>query len=156
MTNPISVLLVELLMSVDRIIESAKTATPIKDQWAPSTILGHVSDVDEQVWLVRLAQMVAAHRSGLTPPTHEWWEPNAAATAQTYSSWTIEDASARLMAQRISLLMALRDLSEIDWQAKAVHETLGEMDVRGFVIQVLSHDEEHRSSLVYSNPDLTL
>ena len=143
-------------MSVDRMIESAKSATAIENQWAPSTILGHVSEVDEQVWLVRLAQMVAAHRSGLTAPAYQWWEPDAQQTAETYASWTVEDASARVMAQRIALLMALRDLSESDWQATAMHETFGEIDVRGFVIQVLSHDEEHRSSLVYSNPDLTL
>jgi len=151
-TNPISVLLVELLMSVDRMIESAKTATAVAEQWPPATILGHVSEVDEQVWLVRLDQMVTAHRTGEVPPTYDWWEPDAQRTAETYESWTVEDASARLMAQRITLLTALRDLAESDWAARAVHETFGEIDVRGMVMEVLGHDEEHRASLVYSHP----
>lgn len=136
-------------------IESAASAKALPDQWSPATILGHVSEVDEQVWSVRLEQMVSAHRAGLTPPAYEWWEPDAQATAETYASWTVEDASARVMAQRISFLMALRDLSENDWTARAVHETFGEIDVRGLVIEILTHDEEHRASLVYSNSDVT-
>jgi len=142
-------------MSVDRMIESAKGAAAIAGQWSPATILGHVSEVDEQVWLVRLDQMVTAHRVGEPPPTYAWWEPDAQSTSETYASWTVEDASARVMAQRITLLTALRDLAEGDWAARAVHESFGEIDVRGLVIEALAHDEEHRASLVYSHPDLT-
>jgi hypothetical protein len=149
-TNPVSVLLVELLMSVDRMIESAKSAVQVPGEWSPATILGHVSQVDEQVWLVRIRQMVQAHREGLPTPTYDWWEPDAEQTARTFAGSSLEDASGQLMAGRVAMLTELRDLAPDDWQAGAIHATFGELDLRGLVLEILAHDEEHRASLVYS------
>jgi hypothetical protein len=149
-TNPVSVLLVELLMSVDRMIDSAKTAVQVPGEWPPATILGHVSQVDDQVWLVRIRQMVDAHRQGAAVPEYEWWEPDAEATADAFAQSTVEDAAGHLMANRIAILTELRDLTEDDWQAQAIHATFGQIDVRGLILEVLAHDEEHRASLVYS------
>ena len=72
-------------------------------------------------------------------------------TAATYASWSLDDAAARVMSQRIALLTQLRDLSPDDWNARAIHDTFGDMDVRELVLQVLAHDEEHRASFVVSD-----
>jgi DinB superfamily len=149
-TNPVSVLLVELLMSVDRMIESSKSATQVAGEWPPATILGHVSQVDEQVWSVRIDQMVQAHRDGSAVPTYVWWKPNAEQTAAAFEGSTLDDAAGLVMASRISILTKLRDLADEDWDARAIHATFGEIDVRGLVLEILAHDEEHRASLVYS------
>ena len=137
-------------MSVDRMIESSKSAVEVPGEWTPATILGHVSQVDEQVWLVRIDQMVHAHRDGAVVPNYEWWEPDAEETAVTFEGVTLDDAAGLVMASRISILTKLRDLADEDWDARAIHATFGEIDVRGLVLEILAHDEEHRASLVYS------
>ena len=63
---------------------------------------------------------------------------------------TLDDAAGLVMASRISILTKLRDLADEDWDARAIHATFGEIDVRGLVLEILAHDEEHRASLVYS------
>ena len=150
-SNPTSVLLVELVMSVDRLIESAKATVNPGSAWPPEVVLGHVFDVDERVWMTRLEAMVDAHRRHLVPPQYTWWEPVGDKTAATYASWSLDDAAARVMSQRIALLTQLRDLSPDDWNARAIHDTFGDMDVRELVLQVLAHDEEHRASFVVSD-----
>ena len=137
-------------MSVDRMIESSKSAVEVPGEWPPATILGHVSQVDEQVWLVRIDQMVDTHRDGAAVPTYEWWEPDAEQTAAIFEGTTLDDAAGLVMASRISILTKLRDLADEDWDARAIHATFGEIDVRGLVLEILAHDEEHRASLVYS------
>ncbi len=134
-------------------IESSKSAVQVAGEWSPATILGHVSQVDEKVWLVRINQMVSAHRDGLAVPTYEWWEPDAELTAAAFVDATLDDAAGQVMAARIAMLTALRDLAEDDWNARAIHVTFGEIDMRGLVMEILAHDEEHRASLVYSTND---
>ena len=152
MANPASVLLVELVMSVDRLIDAANEAEPAcsaeGSSWPPVVVLGHVSDVDDLVWSARLRDMVGAQRRGDPPPRYSWWEPDSDQTFATYRDWSVADAAARVMSQRIGLLTLLRDLSTDEWNASAVHETWGEIDVRDLVLHVLAHDEEHRASLL--------
>ena len=131
-------------------IESSKSAVEVPGEWPPATILGHVSQVDEQVWSLRIDQMVQAHRDGSAVPSYEWWEPNAEQTAATFEGSSLDDAAGLVMASRISILTKLRDLADEDWDARAIHATFGEIDVRGLVLEILAHDEEHRASLVYS------
>jgi hypothetical protein len=45
-------------------------------------------------------------------------------------------------------LTFVKNLVPEQWSATAKHETLGEVDVRALLMQVLTHDEEHRASLV--------
>jgi hypothetical protein len=64
--NPPAVLMVELVMSIDRMIQSAQAAQEkqrhlvIPGEWPAQVVLGHVSQVDEQVWMQRIAQMCSA------------------------------------------------------------------------------------------------
>ena len=146
--TPPSVLMVELVMSVDRLITSARAATPPTEGWPPAVIVAHVGDVDDEVWSPRLELMVAAFESGDAAPSFVWWEPDADVTYAKYADHTLDEAGARLMAARISLLTRLRDLTPEQWAATAHHDVYGLMDVTALVMEVLSHDEEHRGSLV--------
>lgn len=150
------VLLVELLMSADRVITTAQRAVipdnPDDDWWSPATVVGHLSQVDLEVWVPRLALMVKA-RTGSPPPSFTWWEPDAARTRLAFAGLSADVAGARLLASRTSLLLKVRDLSDEDWSARAEHDTFGPIDVEGLMLQVLAHDEEHRATLLLGQPD---
>jgi hypothetical protein len=154
MPNPPAVLMVELVMSVDRMIQSAQTAAksqshlPIPGEWPAQVVLGHVSQVDEQVWIPRIALMCQAQTDGAEPPSFPWWEPDANVTFDRFNEMSLEQASAAAMSARTQLLSAIKELTPEQWSARAQHEAFGEIDIAGLIIQILTHDEEHRASLV--------
>ena len=156
MAIPRPVLMVELLMSADRVITAAEAAAipahPDVDWWSPAVVVGHLSQVDLEVWLPRLELMVEA-RAGSTQPSFAWWEPDADETRRAFGDLSTDDAAARLLASRTSLLLRVRDLSDDDWSARADHDTFGPIDVEGLMLQVLAHDEEHRASLLLGQPE---
>lgn len=149
MATPPSVLYVELLMSVDRIGDAARTAPVREGEWPPAVVVAHLADVDEQVWLPRLEEMVAAFESGSAAPHFTWWEPDPVATLERYRDLAVDDAVARALATRTAYLSRLRELSEAQWSgARGQHDVFGEMDVEAVVLATLAHDEEHRASLL--------
>lgn len=148
--------MVELVMSIDRMITSAqktgsrspKWLAGTQDRWPPPVILGHISQVDELVWLPRLNLMCQAHAAGNPAPEFAWWEPDPEQTMAKFSKQSLDDVAALAMSHRTTLLTAVKDLTPDAWQAQAKHEAFGEIDVSALLIQVLTHDEEHRASLV--------
>ena len=147
-----SVLMVELVMSADRVIQSAEKVadqnSTVDGEWAPQVILGHLSQVDEEVWLHRIGLMVDAKRKAAPAPSFVWWEPDPVLTAERFANYSVQDAGAELMATRTKLLTTLRDLSEDDWSATASHDTFGEISITDLLLEFLGHDEEHRATLV--------
>ena len=154
MSNPPAVLMVELVMSIDRMIQSAEAAKvtqshlAIPGEWPAQVVLGHVSQVDEQIWIPRIAQMCQSQVEGGESPSFDWWEPDAEATFEKFRYISLEEASALAMSTRTQLLSAVKELSPEQWSATAIHEAFGSIDVAGLIIQILTHDEEHRASLV--------
>jgi len=154
MTNPPAVLMVELVMSIDRMIQSATAAKMIQShlaipgEWPAQVVLGHVSQVDEQVWIPRIRQMCKAQDAGDEIPSFAWWEPDASATFDRFHDVALEDASALAMSARTQLLTVVKELAPEQWAATAKHEAFGTIDISGLIIQVLTHDEEHRASLI--------
>lgn len=146
-----SVLMVELIMSADRVIQAAEKVQELSvasDEWGPQVILGHLSQVDEEVWLHRINLMTAAHAAGAPAPNFVWWEPDPVATAERFANVSVQDAGAELMASRTRLLTTLRDLTEEQWAATATHDTFGEITITDLLLEFLGHDEEHRATLV--------
>jgi hypothetical protein len=148
--------MVELIMSIDRMITSAQNAelrppewlADTEDQWAPPVVLGHISQVDELVWLPRIQLMCQAQAAGDPAPQFVWWEPNPQETVAKFANQSLEDVAALAMSHRTTLLTTVKDLTPTQWQAQAKHDAFGEIDVSALLIQVLTHDEEHRASLV--------
>lgn len=143
-----NVLLVELVMSVGRLIDDAEKAPSREGEWTPATVLGHLSQVDHQVWLTRLHQMVDAQASGGEVPAFVWWEPDPVETETQFVGVSVEDAAAELMASRTEILKYLRTLTPEQWEAKGAHATFGDIDVAALLFEALKHDEEHRASFV--------
>jgi hypothetical protein len=148
--------MVELIMSIDRMITSAQNAgsrppewlASDDEQWAPPVVLGHISQVDELVWLPRIQLMCQAQATGDPPPQFVWWEPDPAETVAKFGRQSLDDVAALAMSHRTTLLSAVKDLTPTQWQSQAKHDAFGEIDVSELLIQVLTHDEEHRASLV--------
>jgi hypothetical protein len=148
MPIPRPLLMVELLMSADRMITAAQQhsgATPA-GEWTPAMILGHLSMVDAQVWIPRVDEMVAC--LGSAAPEFAWWEPDAEETRRAFESVGVDEAGARLLASRTALLVRLRGLPDEAWAATAQHAIFGTLDVEGLMMQVLGHDEDHRGSIL--------
>lgn len=148
MATPSSVLLVELVMSIDRLIESAKKAKPKADQWSAAVTLGHVSQVDLQVWLPRVQLMVDAFNQKENPPIFTWWEPDAVETQREFADVPLEQVSGIAMQARTQLVSRLRNLTPEEWSAPGIHATFGQITVGDLIFQTLTHDEEHRASFV--------
>lgn len=137
----------ELIDSVDRLILLASSSIYSGDGWSPVVILGHLSDVDEQVWSVRIELMLAAQRAKESRPTFSWWEPDPLATQLKYEQYSWEEAKARLHSTRNGIVSTLNVLDAEDWNASASHATFGILTLVGMVNQILIHDKEHLASL---------
>jgi hypothetical protein len=146
--------MVELVMSIDRMIQSAQHAAEkqnhlfIPGEWPAQVVLGHVSQVDEQVWMPRIAQMCSALAAGGEPPSFDWWEPDGSATFERFKDMSLSETSALAMSVRTQLLSVVKELTPEQWSATAEHEAFGHIDIAGLIIQILTHDEEHRASLI--------
>lgn len=139
--------LIELMDSASRLGAMAGESLRSDEGWTPATILGHVSDVDEQVWHARIHLMVNACNKGLPMPSLMWWEPDAGATELKYRDYSLERAVARLFSSRAAIIETLSNLSDEEWQASALHDTFGTLTVALLPEKILLHDEEHLESL---------
>ena len=140
-------LYVELVMSIDRLIEAARTAAPKPDRWPAAAVLAHVADTDDQVWWPRIARMIT-DSPGDVPVTFGPWEPDPADVLRRHRDAAVDDAAARAMANRVALVTRLRDLSDVQWSSTAVQEGVGQIDVETMVYLVLAYDEQQRAALV--------
>lgn len=139
--------LTDLMDSASRLAATASESTRSDEGWTPATILGHVSDVDEQVWHARIHLMVDAQKKGLPIPSLMWWEPDAQATELKYRDYSLEKAIARLYTTRAAIIQTLSSLSDEDWDASASHDTFGTLTLTLLPEKILLHDEEHLESL---------
>jgi hypothetical protein len=147
MDSPHADVLTQLMDSASRLAATARESSRSDEGWTPATILGHVSDVDEQVWHARIHLMVDAFHKGQPKPLLMWWEPDAQATELKYRDFSIEKAIARLYQSRAAIIETLSTLSEEEWQASALHDTFGTLTVSLLPEKILLHDEEHLESL---------
>jgi hypothetical protein len=147
MESPHSEALTQLMDSASRLAATASESSRSDEGWTPATILGHISDVDEQVWHARIHLMVDAFHKGLPTPSLKWWEPDAQATELKYRDYSIEKAIARIYQSRAATIETLSTLSEEEWQASALHDTFGTLTVSLLPEKILLHDEEHLDSL---------
>lgn len=147
MNMPHTDALIDLMESAIRLAETAIESSRSDEGWTPVTIIGHVSDVDEQVWLARIHLIVDAFHNGRSVPSLSWWEPDAEATEMKYRDYSLEQAIARLFTTRAAMIESLSRLVDDEWEASAMHDTFGRLTVALLPEKVLAHDEEHLESL---------
>ena len=116
-------------------------------EWTPAIILGHIVDVDKEVWMARFEMMRQAQSSGAPIPQLQWWEPDPVVTAEKYSSQSFVDARAKLMASRESMVSYLKNLSVQERAAAAEHSTFGLISIESMLQVILDHDKEHQASI---------
>ena len=149
--NP-GVLLVELIMSADRIITASELAdNPVnEDEWDAATILGHLTEVDEQVWHARLDVLLAENYQTEYPDgaSFPWWEPDSIKTREHFLGAERAAVAADFLAMRTTVLMKLRGIEPSAWATRWQHESRGELTLTDLILWILEHDEEHRGSIL--------
>lgn len=138
--------LVALIDSARLTCDRAVKAIWNGEGWTPAIILGHLVDVDQEVWLARFKLMVDAMHKAESAPQLEWWEPDSAQTAEKYSVFSLTQIQQDLMASREGIVSYLRALPSIDRLATADHRTFGKITIESMLQIILDHDEEHRES----------
>jgi len=136
-----------LLDSARNLIEMAQDATHVLGEWSPTILLGHVSDVDEQVWLVRIQSMLAAYRGGADAPKLQWWEPDEIATLAKHEKSSLQFVANQLLFSRGKIARELQNSKLSEWEASANHATFGEISIYDVVKLILAHDMEHLAAL---------
>lgn len=139
--------LTQLMDSASRLAAVASESSRSDEGWTPATILGHVSDVDEQVWHARIRLMADALRKNLPKPSLMWWEPDSQATELKYRDFSLAQLIARLFSTRAAIIETLSQLTEDGWRASALHDTFGTITIIDLPEKILLHDEEHLESL---------
>jgi len=139
--------LISLAESTESLCVKAENANFNGEGWTPAIILGHIVDVDKEVWLARFNMMVAALHSGQEPPRLAWWEPDGEQTAEKYSTFSVTDSIELLRQSRNKMITYLQSLSVADRSAPAMHKTFGAITIESMLQVILNHDEEHRASI---------
>jgi hypothetical protein len=110
--------------------------------WPPQVILGHVSYVDQHVWLPRLHEMAVVEL-----PRWEWWEPSGVDWLGRYGQLTWEAVVEEFAAARAEVVAYLTQLPDVGWARRGLHTVFGEIAVAGLGEEILAHDNEHLEQL---------
>jgi hypothetical protein len=116
-------------------------------EWTPAIILGHLVDVDKEVWMARFELMREAQISGAPIPRLQWWEPDADVTAEKYSTQSFSEARIKLLGSRENMVSYLKNLSVQERAAAAQHRTFGSITIESMLQVLLDHDKEHQASI---------
>ncbi len=139
--------IVALIESAESICSDAEQSQWNGEGWSPSIILGHIVDVDTEVWMARFEMMRDAMNKNASIPQLSWWEPDARATAEKYSLHSLEEAKMQLRASRKAMEIYLLSLSIQERSARAEHKSFGTITIESMLQVILDHDQEHRASL---------
>ena len=138
-----------LRSSIEKIIATANAAPePEEGEWPKQVVLGHLVDVDIEVWMARIDLMVFCHEKSLPLPEFAWWEPDPDGTVLKYQNRQLDEVATLLLDTREQLIAKFLTLSDDQKFAKAKHATFGTIDINLLLQETLVHDEEHRKSLL--------
>jgi hypothetical protein len=126
----------------DRLREAAVAAAdrPVPPgEWTPAEVVRHLMAVEGEVWLARLATLVAGGE-----PRWSWTEPDP---LRGFEDAPLEEVLGYFGRLRASTLDFLRLFDGDGWARTGVHETYGRLDVAGLLRLAIDHDEEHLMGL---------
>lgn len=133
--------------STQSLCQRATTCDFSGEGWAPAITLGHIVDVDTEVWMARFELMVSALRNSQSPPQLAWWEPDGEKTAEKYGGYALTQSIELLNQSRSLLRNYLNALTIDERQAPAIHKSFGTITIESMLAVILTHDEEHRATL---------
>jgi len=126
----------------DRLAEAARAAEgrPVPaGEWSRAEVVRHLMAVEGEVWLSRLATLVAGG-----DPHWSWVEPGPLPGFDGASLDDVLGLFGRLRASTVDFLGMFDDAA---WARTGVHATLGRLDVAGLLRLAVDHDEEHLAGL---------
>ena len=140
--TPDQLLVVERAAAVpDRLTDTARAAAPeppAPGEWPPTDVVRHLIAVEEEVWHLRLRQLIAEDE-----PHWAWAEPDRWHGSPDASLDELLVVYAERRATTIALLTGLDDAG---WSKTGVHATFGRLDAAGLMQKALDHDDEHIAS----------
>ena len=104
-------------------------------EWTPAQVVRHLMAVEGEVWLSRLATLVAGGE-----PHWSWTEPGPLPGFDDASLDHVLGLFGRLRASTVDFLGMFDDAA---WARTGVHATYGRLDVAGLLRLAIDHDEEH-------------
>ena len=138
-------LLSRLAAVPNRVAQAAASAGPVDaapGEWAPVIVVGHLTRVDETVWLPRFQEMAVVEN-----PHWQWWEQPDYDWAGTYGGRDLSEVVAEFTANRTAIVEHLTNLDPPGWARVGTHDTFGRVDVEGLAREILVHDGEHLRQL---------
>jgi len=126
----------------DRLAEAARAAVggPVPaGEWTPAEVVRHLMAVEGEVWLSRLATLVAGGE-----PHWSWVEPGPLPGFDGSSLDDVLGLFGRLRASTVDFLGMFDDAA---WARTGIHATFGRLDVAGLLRLAVDHDAEHLSGL---------
>ena len=126
----------------DRLADAARAAAgrPVPaGSWTPAQVVRHLMAVEGEVWLSRLATLVASGE-----PRWSWTEPGPLTGFETASLDDVLGLFGRLRASTIDFLGMFDDAA---WARTGIHDTYGRLDVAALLRLAIDHDEEHLAGL---------
>jgi hypothetical protein len=113
-------------------------------EWTPAQVVRHLMAVEGEVWLSRLAELVAGGE-----PHWSWTEPGPLPGFDDASLDHVLGLFGRLRASTVGFLGMFDDAA---WARTGVHATYGRLDVAGLLRLAIDHDQEHVAGLLASGP----
>ena len=114
------------------------------EEWTPAQVVRHLMAVEGEVWLSRLAELVAGGE-----PHWAWTEPGPLPGFDDASLDHVLGLFGRLRASTVDFLGMFNDAA---WARTGVHATYGRLDVAGLLRLAIEHDEEHVAGLTGGAP----
>ena len=113
-------------------------------EWTPAQVVRHLMAVEGEVWLSRLATLVAGGE-----PHWSWTEPGPLPGLEDATLDHVLGLFGRLRASTVDFLGMFDDAA---WARTGVHATYGRLDVAGLLRLAIDHDEQHVAGLLASDP----
>lgn len=111
------------------------------DRFTPREVIGHLADW-EQVILDRIR--IANLKPG-SPGTVE--DPSERARAHHYGDKDVFHEAEVFESRRGTTIDYLRNLNEVDWKKKFIHQSMGEVTIEAYMVNILEHDMYHLEQL---------
>jgi hypothetical protein len=125
----------------ERLTDAALAAppeAPAPGEWPPTDVVRHLIAVEEEVWHVRLRQLVAEDH-----PHWAWAEPDR---WQGSPGASLDELLLAYAERRAATIALLTQLDGEGWSKTGVHATYGRLDAAGLMQKALDHDDEHIAS----------
>ena len=140
--TPDQLLVIERAAAVpDRLTDAARAAPPeppAPGEWPPTDVVRHLIAVEEEVWHVRLRQLIAEDE-----PHWAWAEPDR---WQGSPDASLDELLVAYAERRATTIAMLTELGDEGWSKTGVHATFGRLDAAGLMQKALDHDDEHIAS----------